>query len=87
MLQGADRSRRTADGETALELVEEDDYKTLAVLMNTKEEVEKERRKSVVKEKHEKKEPAWVRRESVQEAVRKESLQEAEHGTRRKGSA
>ena len=87
MLQGADRSRRTADGETALELVEEDDYKTMAVLMNTKEEVEKERRKSVVKEKQEKREPAWVRRESVQEAVRKESLQEAEHDTRRKGSA
>lgn len=87
LLQGADRSRRTADGETALELVEEDDYKTMAVLMNTKEEVEKERRKSVVKEKQEKKEPAWVRRESVQEAVRKESLQEAEHDTRRKGSA
>ena len=82
MLQGADRNKRTADGETALDLVEEDDYKTRAVMMNTKEEVEKEKR--VVKEK---KEPAWVRRESVQEAVRRESLQESEQDTRRKGSA
>ena len=87
MTQGADRNRRTADGETALELVEEDDYKTKAVLMNTKEEVEKERRQSVVKDKQEKREPAWVRRESVQEAVRRESLQEVEQDTRRKGSA
>ena len=87
MTQGADRNRRTADGDTALELVEEDDYKTKAVLMNTKEEVEKERRQSVVKDKQEKREPAWVRRESVQEAVRRESLQEVEQDTRRKGSA
>ena len=87
MTQGADRNRRTADGETALELVEDDDYKTKAVLMNTKEEVEKERRQSVVKDKQEKREPAWVRRESVQEAVRRESLQEVEQDTRRKGSA
>ena len=87
MTQGADKNRRTADGETALELVEEDDYKTKAVLMNTKEEVEKERRQSVVKDKQEKREPAWVRRESVQEAVRRESLQEVEQDTRRKGSA
>ena len=77
----------TAEGETALELVEEDDYKTKSVLMNTKEEVEKERRQSVVKDKQEKREPAWVRRESVQEAVRRESVQEVEQDTRRKGSA
>ena len=89
MTQGADRNRKTADGETALELVEEDDYKTKAVLLNTKEEVEKERRQSVVKDKQEKREPAWVRRESVQEAeaVRRKSLQEVEQDTRRKGSA
>ena len=89
MTQGADRNRRTADGETALELVEEDDYKTKSVLMNTKEEVEKERRQSVVKDKQEKREPAWVRRESVQEAeaVRRKSLLEVEQDTRRKGSA
>jgi hypothetical protein len=87
LTQGADRNRRTADGETALELVEEDDYKTKAVLMNTKEEVEKERRQSVVKDKQEKREPAWVRRESVQEDVRRESLQKVEQDTRRKGYA
>ena len=40
MKQGADRNRKTADGETAVELVEEDDYKTIAVLMNTKEEMD-----------------------------------------------
>jgi len=84
--QGADRNRRTAEGETALDLVEEEDFKTLAVLMNTKEEVEKERRQSVVV-KQKKKEPAWVRRESLQEAARKESVQEADKDTRRKGSA
>ena len=61
-------------------MVEEDDYETLAVLMNTKEEVEKERRQSVVRDKQEKREPAWVRRESVQEAVRRKSVQEAERG-------
>ena len=55
--------------------------------MNTKVEVKKERRQSVVKDKQEKREPAWVRRESVQEAVRRESLQEVEQDTRRKGSA
>jgi molybdenum cofactor biosynthesis enzyme MoaA len=67
LLQGADRNRLTGDGETALNLVDEDDIKTLAVLMNTKEEVEKERRQSVVKDKQEKREPAWVRSESVQD--------------------
>ena len=61
-------------------MVEEDDYETLAVLMNTKEEVEKERRQSLVRDKQEKREPAWVRRESVQEAVRRKSVQEAERG-------
>jgi hypothetical protein len=40
----------------------------------------------VVKDKQEKREPAWVRRESVQEAVRRESF-EVEQDTRRKGSA
>ena len=85
LTQGADREIKTDDGETALELVEEDDFKTLAILMNTEIEKEKERRLSVWKEGQEKKEPAWVRRESVQEALRKESLQETD--TRRKGSA
>ena len=84
---GADRKKKTEDGETALELVEEDDYKTVAALQDTKEEAEKERRESIVK----KREPAWVRRESVQEAVRerRESLQEVtgEKDSRRKGSA
>ena len=89
MTQGADKNRRTADGETALELVEEDDFKTKSVLLNTKEEVEKERRQSLVKDKQEKREPAWVRTESMQEAeaVRRKSLQEVEKDTRRKGSA
>jgi hypothetical protein len=89
LTQGADRKRKTADGETAQELVEEEDYKTMAVLINTKDEVEKERRQSVVQDKKKKMEPAWVRRESVQEAeaVRRKSLQEVEKDTRRKGSA
>ena len=70
-----------------MELVEEDDYKTVAALQDSKEEAERERRESIVK----KREPAWVRRESVQEAARerRESLQEVarEKDSRRKGSA
>ena len=90
---GADRSKRTEDGETAEDLVEEEDFDTLAVFkteVGAKEEVEKLRRLSHVvtldnKEKEMRKEPAWVRRMSLQEA-RKEVIEEAEPDTRRKGS-
>ena len=90
---GADRNKRTEEGETAEDLVEEEDYDTVAVFkteVRAKEEVEKLRRLSHVvtldtKEKEMRKEPAWVRRMSLQEA-RKEVIQEAEPDTRRKGS-
>ena len=90
---GADRNKRTEEGETAEDLVEEEDFDTVAVFkteVRVKEEVEKLRRLSHVvtldtKEKEMRKEPAWVRRMSLQEA-RKEVIQEAEPDTRRKGS-
>ena len=87
---GADRNKRTEEGETALDLVEEDDLTTLTVLQDTKDEVEVARRLSVAHDvRQEKEEPAWVRRMSLQEAARKESVKEVEVelDTRRKGSA
>lgn len=90
---GADRNKRTEEGEKAEDLVEEEDFDTMAVFktdVGAKEEVEKLRRLSHVvtldtKEKEMRKEPAWVRRMSLQEA-RKEVIQETEPDTRRKGS-
>ena len=89
---GADPHKRTEEGETALDLVEEDDVMTVRVLQETKDEVEVARRLSVAHvARQEKKEPAWVRRMSLQEAARKESVKEVEEvkeaDTRRKGSA
>ena len=87
---GADRNKRTEEGETALDLVEEGDVRTLRVLQDTKDEVEVARRLSVAHvARQEKKEPAWVRRMSLQEAARRESVKEVEVevDTRRKGSA
>jgi len=85
---GADRRLETEDGETAEDLVEEDDFDTLAVFKKTKEETEKLRRLSavVVARNQEKKEPAWVRRMSLQEARKEIVTQEKEVDTRRKGS-
>jgi hypothetical protein len=54
----------TDEGEKAEDLVDPDDYKTLAVLLNTEESKEKDRRMSAVR--GIKKEPAWFRRESIQ---------------------
>ena len=90
LAHGAERNKRTEEGETALDLVEEDDLTTLAVLQDTKDEVEVARRLSVAHDvRQEKEEPAWVRRMSLQEAARKESVKEVEVelDTRRKGSA
>ena len=87
---GADPHKRTEEGETALDLVEEDDLMTVRVLQETKDEVEVARRLSVAHvARQEKKEPAWVRRMSLQEAARRESVKEVEVevDTRRKGSA
>ena len=90
---GADPHKRTEEGETALDLVEEEDLVTVRVLQETKDEVEVARRLSVAATaRQEKKEPAWVRRMSLQEAARKESVKESveevkEADTRRKGSA
>ena len=47
-----------------MDLADPDDYKTISVLLNTQESVEKERRMSTVGVV--KKEPAWFRRESMQ---------------------
>jgi len=79
--QGADKEALTDEGEKAEDLVDPDDYKTIAVLLNTEESKEKDRRMSAVRGL--KKEPAWFRRESI----RRESLvevgkQERKHGVR-----
>ena len=86
--QGADPDLLTEDGETAFDLVEEDDARTLAALLGEGEEKEEEGQEEQGREekKEEKsrrvslgaKEPAWVR---------KLSQQEDEKDTRRKGSA
>ena len=62
--QGADKEALTDEGEKAEDLVDPDDYKTMAVLLNTEESKEKDRRMSTVR--GIKKEPAWFRRESIQ---------------------
>ena len=62
--QGADKLELTDEGETAVDLVDPNDYKTMAVLLDTKESSEKDRRMSAVR--GSKKEPAWFRRESMQ---------------------
>ena len=89
----------TEDGERAEDLVEDEDWATLAVFADTKEQLEQEklRRLSAVavvegRSQEVRREPAWVRRMSLQEA-RKEvggagAGQEKEPAdTRRKGSA
>ena len=62
--QGADKEALTDEGEKAEDLVDPDDYKTMAVLLNTEESKEKDRRMSAVR--GVKREPAWFRRESMQ---------------------
>ena len=62
--QGADKEALTEEEEKAVDLADPDDYKTISVLLNTQESVEKERRMSTVGVI--KKEPAWFRRESMQ---------------------
>merc|ERR1719233_879045 len=54
----------TDEGEKAEDLVDPDDYKTMAVLLNTEESKEKDRRMSAMR--GVKREPAWFRRESMQ---------------------
>ena len=76
MDRGADTQAVTEDGETALDLVDGEDYKTMAVLLDSEIKLLTEKRRESMK--RERKEPAWVRRES---------LQEEEKDTRRKGSA
>ena len=59
-----------------MDLVDQEDYKTISVLLNTQESVEKERRMSAVPAGAGavKREPAWFRRESMQrESVIQES--------------
>jgi hypothetical protein len=75
MDRGADTQAVTEDGETALDLVDGEDYTTMAVLLDSEIKLLTEKKQPVKKEK---KAPAWVRRES---------LQEEEKDTRRKGSA
>merc|ERR1712048_953677 len=62
--QGADKEALTEEEEKAVDLADPEDYKTISVLLNTQESLEKERRMSTVGVI--KKEPAWFRRESMQ---------------------
>ena len=62
--RGADPLVTTEDGETGLDLVEARDYRTMAVLLGVR--VETVRRKLSGRP-DTRTEPAWVRRESVQE--------------------
>jgi len=64
--QGADKDALTDESEKAVDLVDPEDFKTIAVLLNTQESVEKERRMSAVPLGIAKREPAWFRRESMQ---------------------
>ena len=75
MDRGADTQAATEEGETALDLVDGEDYNTMAVLLDSEIRLLTKKTTTV---KREKKEPAWVRRES---------LQEEDKDTRRKGSA
>jgi len=74
--QGADKDALTEEDEKAVDLVDQEDYKTISVLLNTQESVEKERRMSAVPGGAvAKREPAWFRRESLQ--TQRESLMES----------
>ena len=64
--QGADKDALTDEEEKAVDLVDPEDFKTTAVLLNTQESVEKERRMSTAPPGLAKREPAWFRRESMQ---------------------
>lgn len=75
MDRGADTEAVTEEGETALDLVDGEDYSTMAVILDSEIKLLTEKKQKVVVER---KEPAWVRRES---------LQEQDKDTRRKGSA
>ena len=75
MDRGADTQAATEEGETALDLVDGEDYDTMAVLLDSEIRLLTKKKQSVTGERRE---PAWVRRES---------LQEEEKDTRRKGSA
>lgn len=69
---GASTQILTEDGETPLDLVESDDLKTMAVLLNTKIETLKKKisqTTGLVKT-----EPAWVRKESTQGELGKKKL-------------
>ena len=69
---GAATQILTEDGETALDLVDSDDLETMAVLLNTK--VDKLKKKTSGSEGSVKLEPAWVRKESVQEQLEKKKI-------------
>ena len=62
--QGASRDLLTAEGETAAELADPEDYRMLAVLRNTAVAQERDRRLSLRPE-DQRREPLWLRRESL----------------------
>jgi len=81
--QGADRRLVTDEGDSVIDLVDPEDFKTLSILENAKEEETKLRRISL-QETGAKEPAAWFRRESLQEDQRRRS---ACQEPMRKGSA
>ena len=73
--KGAKIEALTEEGETALDLVDGDDFNTMAVILDSEIKLLTDKKQTI---RMEKREPAWFRRES---------LQEQEKDTRRKGSA
>lgn len=75
--QGASKDALTDEGETAIDLVDEEDFEMLAILRNTQVSIEKNRRMSLGPEIL-RQEPLWLRRESEVErrssTYREESL-------------
>ena len=72
MDRGADTQAATEEEETALDLVDGEDYNTIAVLLDSEIRLQTKKKRTVTRERRE---PAWV------------SLQEEEKDTRRKDSA
>ena len=75
MERGADTQAATEDGETALDLVDGEDFNTMAVILDSEIWFLTKKKQSVTGERRK---PDWVRRESIQEE---------DKDARRKGSA
>jgi len=69
--RGANKNALTDEGERPLDLVDPSDQVTLEVLLGEEDKGERDRRMSLVIERGE---PAWFRRESIRDELRRESF-------------